>query len=160
MARSINKLFLFGNLGRDPDVRALPSGGSVTTFSVATSSSGGKGKEEVTQWHTCVAWSTERSKLGDLAAQLLQKGTGVIVEGELRYRKWTDKEGKERTSAEVHVREFTVAGNGRPAAGGEGASAPASAPKAAASAQSAFKQQDAFEDFPPALGADEDDLPF
>jgi single-strand DNA-binding protein len=99
--RGVNKVILVGTLGRDPETKSFPNGGSVTQFSIATSESWkdkntGEPREE-TEWHRIVL----NNRLGEIAQQYLKKGSKVYIEGSLRTRKWTDKEGVERYSTEV-----------------------------------------------------------
>jgi single-strand DNA-binding protein len=101
-SRSLNKVFLIGNLTRDPDVRYTPQGTAVAQFGVATNrdwvTAQGERKEEV-QYHRIVAWS----KLAELCKQLLTKGSKVFVEGRIVYRKFTGKDGMERQVTEIVV---------------------------------------------------------
>lgn len=93
--RSVNKVFLIGNVGRDPEVKALPSGSSVATFSLATSSKP-KDKPETTEWHNIVVFGTEAE-----SAQLyIHKGSRLYIEGKLQTRSW-DKDGKKQYRTEV-----------------------------------------------------------
>ena len=96
MARGINKVIIVGNLGADPDSRAMPSGNAVTNISVATSESWNDRetgeKQEKTEWHRVVFFN----RLAEIAAQYLKKGSQVYVEGKIQTRKWEDKEGNER----------------------------------------------------------------
>ena len=99
--RGVNKVILVGTLGRDPETKSFPNGGSVTQFSIATSESWkdkntGEPREE-TEWHRIVL----NNRLGEIAQQYIKKGSKVYIEGSLRTRKWTDKEGVERYSTEV-----------------------------------------------------------
>jgi single-strand DNA-binding protein len=107
MAGSVNKVILVGNLGRDPEVRNMPSGGMVVNMSVATSENwrdkaSGERKER-TEWHRVVIFN---DKLGEIAQKYLRKGSKVYVEGQLATRKWTDKDNQERYSTEVVVPRF------------------------------------------------------
>ncbi len=107
MSGFLNRAQLIGNLGRDPEVRSLQNGGSVATLSVATSESW-KDKHsgermERTEWHRVVIFNPN---LCDLAAKYLSKGSKVFVEGQLKTRKWTDNEGVERYSTEIHLMPF------------------------------------------------------
>lgn len=96
----VNKITLIGNLGKDPDIRTLENGTKVCTFSLATNENF-KDKNDnwqtVTDWHNIVAWRY----LAEKAERELRKGSLVYIEGKMTYRKYTDKEGIERTSAEV-----------------------------------------------------------
>jgi len=92
-----NQVTLIGRLGADPEVRQINETTTVVNLSVATNK---KVKEqEYTEWHRVQAWN----KLGDVCAQYLNKGRLVAVVGELRYKKYTNKDGVEVTSAEVHA---------------------------------------------------------
>jgi single-strand DNA-binding protein len=111
MARGINKVILVGNLGKDPESRSLPSGEAVTNITVATSDAWkdkttGEQKES-TEWHKVVFFK----RLAEIAAQYLKKGSQVYIEGSLRTRKWTDKEGKDRYSTEIVAQEMQMLGS-------------------------------------------------
>ena len=102
-SRGINKVILVGNLGQDPEVRYMPSGGAVTNIRIATSESwrdkaSGEMKE-VTEWHTVVLFG----KLAEVAGEYLRKGSQVYIEGQLRTRKWQDQSGNDRYSTEIVV---------------------------------------------------------
>ncbi len=97
---SLNKAMIIGNLGKDPEIRATPSGQSVATFSLATSEKF-KNKsgelEERTEWHNIVLWG----KLADIAGQYLTKGKSVFIEGRIHTRKWEGKDGHDRYTTEI-----------------------------------------------------------
>lgn len=131
MARGINKVILIGNLGKDPEARSFPSGGSVTNATLATSESWRDrdgNPQERTEWHNVVF----HNKLGEIAAQYLRKGSKVYIEGSLRTRKWTDKDGRDRYTTEIHANEMQMldsrgsAGDGSSSYSGGRSSAPAS----------------------------------
>ncbi len=108
MAKGINKVILIGNLGRDPEVRYMPSGGAVTTVSIATSSSW-KDKQsgdmqERTEWHRVVFFN----RLAEIVGEYLKKGSKVFVEGSLRTQKWQDKNGQDRYTTEVVASEMQM----------------------------------------------------
>ena len=111
MARGINKVIIVGNLGADPDSRAMPSGNAVTNISVATSESWNDRdtgeKKEKTEWHRVVFFN----RLAEIAAQYLKKGSQVYVEGKLQTRKWEDKEGNERWTTEVVANQMQMLGD-------------------------------------------------
>ena len=111
MARGINKVIIVGNLGADPDSRAMPSGNAVTNISVATSESWNDRdtgeKQEKTEWHRVVFFN----RLAEIAAQYLKKGSQVYVEGKLQTRKWEDKEGNERWTTEVVANQMLMLGD-------------------------------------------------
>ena len=119
MARGINKVILIGNLGADPETRAMPSGTTVANLRVATSESwrdkqSGE-QQERTEWHRVALFG----RLAEIAAEYLKKGSQVYIEGSLRTRKWQDKQGNERYSTEIIGNELQMLG-GR---GGAGAGA-------------------------------------
>lgn len=139
MARGINKVILVGNLGADPESRAMPSGSSVTNIRVATSESW-KDKttgdqQERTEWHNVAFFG----RLAEVAAEYLHKGSQVYIEGKIRTRKWQDRDGKDRWSTEIIANEMQMLG-GR---AGSGAPAPTVVAEA-----------------PPASTEFDDDIPF
>ena len=110
MARGINKVIVVGNLGADPDTRAMPSGNQVTNISVATSESRNDkvtgDKQERTEWHRVVFYG----RLAEIAGDYLKKGSQVYVEGKLQTRKWEDKEGNERWTTEIVANQMQMLG--------------------------------------------------
>jgi single-strand DNA-binding protein len=104
----INKVILVGHLGKDPEVRYLEGGVSVTSFPLATSENFNKDgkKVEQTEWHNIVMWRG----LADVAAKFLQKGKLVYIEGKLRTRSFEDKEGIKKYTTEVVAENFTLLG--------------------------------------------------
>lgn len=103
MSGSLNQVQLIGNLGNDPEVRYMPSGGAVANLSIATTEkwkdkATGEPKEQ-TEWHRVVIFG----KLAEIAGEYLRKGSKVFIEGGLRTRKWTDQQGVERYTTEVNV---------------------------------------------------------
>jgi single-strand DNA-binding protein len=107
MAGSVNKVILVGNLGRDPEVKAMQDGRSLVNMSVATSETwrdrnSGERKER-TEWHRVVIFN---DKLAEVAQKFLKKGAKVYLEGQLTTRKWTDQSGQERYTTEVVVPRF------------------------------------------------------
>lgn len=112
MSRSINKVILVGNIGRDPDVQTLASGTKVAHVSLATSRrfpSDGR-MEERTEWHRLTLWD----RLAQLAEDYVRKGDKVYVEGRMEYDSF-ERNGVTIPTAEVHVRELVLLGspNGR-----------------------------------------------
>jgi len=158
MARGVNKVIIVGNLGKDPDVRYMPSGSAVTNVTIATSESwkdkqSGE-KQERTEWHNVVFFN----RLGEIAGEYLKKGSKVYVEGSLRTRKWQDKtSGQDRYSTEIVASEMQMldskgGGGGGGYGGGQsqnqnqGGGAPSNQNQGSAPAQG-------FDDF-------DDDIPF
>jgi len=122
MARGVNKVILVGTCGKDPETRYMPSGGAVTSVSVATNESWkdkqtGE-KQERTEWHNITFFG----RLAEIAGEYLKKGSQVYIEGSLRTEKWQDKQGQDRYTTKVIANEMQMLG-GRPG-GGDFNSAP------------------------------------
>lgn len=104
MAGGLNKVMIIGNLGADPEMRYTPSGSAVTNFRVAVNRTrrGQDGNNiDETEWFRIVAWDSPGRKLAEICNEYLRKGSKVYVEGRLQSRKYTDKDGIERTSVEI-----------------------------------------------------------
>jgi single-strand DNA-binding protein len=157
---SVNRVILIGNLGRDPEVRYLPSGDAVANFSIATTEKW-KDKngemQEQTEWHRISFFGRQ----AEICGEYLRKGSSVYIEGRLQTRKWTDKDGNERTTTEIRGDRMQMLG-GRGGggatpelrepdyAGNEGATAPAAKKPVAAGGA---KKSSGFDDM-------DDDIPF
>lgn len=118
MARGLNKVIIIGNLGADPETRAMPSGMTVANLRVATSEiwkdrQSGEQKES-TEWHNVALFG----RLAEIAGEYLRKGSQVYIEGRLRTRKWQDKQGNDRYTTEIVANEMLMLGGG---GGGRGA---------------------------------------
>ena len=134
---SVNKIILVGNLGRDPEMRSFPNGDQVANIAIATTD---KWKDkatgemkEATEWHRVVF----NGRLAEIAGQYLRKGSQVYIEGSLRTRKWTDKDGAEKSTTEVRADQMQMLGSrqgmgGGDEGGGGGGYEPRRAPAAAA----------------------------
>lgn len=171
---SVNKVIVVGNLGRDPEIRYTPNGSAVCNVTVATTrawknkESGDKSEE--TEWHRIVFFD----KLAEIAGEYLKKGRSVYVEGRLKTRKWTDKDGVEKYTTEIVATDMQMLGSregmgGGAAAGGDegpssgygesmgssssSARAPASRPAAPAASRPAAKSSTGFDNM-------DDDIPF
>lgn len=163
---SINKVILIGNLGRDPEVRYTPNGAAICNVSIATTrnwkdkNSGEKVEE--TEWHRVVFYD----RLAEIAGEYLRKGRPVYVEGRLKTRKWTDKDGLEKYTTEIIADQMQLLGGregmGAPGGGGEdggysrpapAARPPAAARPAAAASPAPGKASSGFDDM-------DDDIPF
>ncbi len=164
---SVNKVIVVGNLGRDPEMRSFPSGDQVANVTIATTDKW-KDKQtgemkEATEWHRVVF----NGRLAEIVGQYLRKGSQVYVEGSLRTRKWTDKDGVEKYTTEIRADQMQMLGS-RQGMGGPGGddgggggyeaprqSAPARAPAAAAPRQApaASRAASGFDDM-------DDDIPF
>ena len=165
MARGVNKVILVGNLGTDPEVRYLPSGGAVTNLTLATSETW-KDKQsgqmqERTEWHRVVFFN----RLAEIAGEYLKKGSKIYCEGSLRTRKWQDNNGQDRYTTEIVGSEMQMLDS----RGGEGGSMggysqdpgyaqPQQAPRQQAPQQAAPQQ--APQQQPPAFDDFDDDIPF
>lgn len=119
---SLNKVTLIGNLGRDPETRYMPSGDAITNITIATSDTWkdkttGEKKENL-EWHRIVFFG----KLAEIAGQYLKKGSLVYVEGNLRTRKWQDKDGQDRFSTEIKAETMQMLGS-KPSVGSSDARA-------------------------------------
>lgn len=169
MSRSLNKVMLIGNLGKDPEVKSVGSGGRVAEFSLATTrtwNGPGGDRQEKTEWHRCVAWNSGGAGggggLADIIERYVKKGDRLYVEGSIEYRQWQDKDGQTRYMTEIRVRDMVMLG-GKQGAGGEaegGAPRGRSSAPARSGAAGAGAPRDDFEDFPSALENEDDDLPF
>jgi single-strand DNA-binding protein len=145
---SVNKVHLIGNLGRDPEVRYMPSGSAICNVTIATSrkwkdKQSGDMQEE-TEWHKVSLFD----RLAEVAGEYCKKGKPVYIEGRLKTRKYTDKDGVEKYSTDIVATELVMLGDRE---GGERAPRPAPARPAAAPRASA-----------PSTGFDDmaDDVPF
>ncbi len=161
---SINKVIIVGNLGKDPEMRSFPNGDQIANVSIATTDrwkdkTSGEMKE-ATEWHRI----NFNGRLAEIVGQYLKKGSQVYVEGSLRTRKWTDKDGVEKFTTEIRADQMQMLGSrqgmggGSPDGddgGGSNYSAPRAAPAArpAAAKPAAAKAASGFDDM-------DDDIPF
>ncbi len=110
MARSLNKVCLIGNAGKDAVLSVTPSGQQVTTVSLATTDSWKDqmgNQQSVTEWHRLVFWGN----LAQIAASYIRKGKQIYVEGRLKTREWVDKEGTKRQTVEIVVNDMILLSN-------------------------------------------------
>lgn len=160
---SVNKVIIVGNLGRDPEMRSFPSGDQIANVTIATTDKW-KDKQsgemkEATEWHRVVF----NGRLAEIVGQYLRKGSQVYVEGSLRTRKWTDKDGAEKYTTEIRADQMQMLGSrqgmGGPSDDGGGYDAPRAAPAARAPAAAAPRPAPAAK---AASGFDDmdDDIPF
>ena len=168
---SVNKVIIIGNLGKDPEVRYLPSGSAICNIAVATSrqwkdKTSGE-KQEETEWHRITFFD----RMAEIAGEYLKKGKSVYVEGRLKTRKYTDKDGVEKYATDIVATEMQLLGGREGGAGGgmgggdemgdvarepARAAAPRSAPPARSAApapRAAPKASTGFDDM-------DDDIPF
>ena len=155
MSGSLNKVLLIGNLGRDPELKATPSGQSVARFSVATTETwknqSGE-KQSKTEWHNIVVWG----KQAEIAEKYLRKGKQVMIEGRIQYREYTGQDGVKKTACDIRCDNFVMLGRmeaGNRDSGGYGG-------KAVGSGSQDFEDHGA----PSPMGASntfpDDDIPF
>ena len=169
---SVNKVIIVGNLGRDPEMRTFPSGDRVANVTIATTDKW-KDKQsgemkEATEWHRVVF----NGRLAEIAGEYLRKGSQVYVEGSLRTRKWTDKDGIEKYTTEIRADQMQMLGSRQGMGGGGGggggsfegddggyesaprrSAPPSRAPAPAAQRPAASKPSSGFDDM-------DDDIPF
>jgi single-strand DNA-binding protein len=108
---------LIGNLGRDPELKATPSGQALARFSVATTETwkNPQGeKQSKTEWHNIVVWG----KQAEIAEKYLRKGKQVLIEGRIQYREYTDQAGVKKTACEIRCDNFVMLGRLEEGAGG------------------------------------------
>jgi single-strand DNA-binding protein len=161
MARGVNKVILLGNLGKDPEVKSTPSGMTIATFSLATSSSV-KDKDgnwqDRTEWHNIKAFG----RTAEIAGEYLKKGRTVYVEGRLHTDSWDDKEtGQKKYKTEIIVNELVLVGGQRE--GGEGGGGYSGGKSASAKSSGGFDQRVPEHEEAPAHSGGEitdEDIPF
>jgi len=162
---SVNKVILVGNLGRDPEMRYLPSGDPVANVTIATSSKykskTGEMVEE-TEWHRVTFFG----KLAEIVGQYLKKGRSVYVEGRIKTRKYTDKDGVEKYATDIIANEMQMLGSregmGGPSGDDEGSGGEYSRPAPASRPAPSAAQRPAAAPSKPSSGFDDmdDDIPF
>ena len=161
MAKGINKVILVGNLGNDPEVKYMPSGGAVTNFSLATADSwkdktSGE-RVDKTEWHRVVFFN----RLAEIAGEYLKKGSQVYIEGSLRTRKWQDQGGQDRYTTEIVGSEMQMLGS---RSGGSSDFDQSSAPQQSARPAAKPAQNQSRQAPPPAAAQNfddfDDDIPF
>ena len=164
---SVNKVILVGNLGRDPEMRSFPNGGQVCNVTIATTDKW-KDKQsneprEHTEWHRLVF----NDRLAEIAGQYLKKGSQIYVEGSIRTRKYTDKDGVEKFATDIRVDQMQMLGS-RQGMGGPGGDddggyaprAPAPASRSGAPMGGGSRSGASAPPPPSSFGAEDDDIPF
>lgn len=160
----LNKVTLIGNLGADPEVRYMPTGGAVTNISLATTRrwkdrQTGE-RRDATEWHRVVFFN----RLAEIAGEYLKKGSQVYVEGRLQTRKWQGQDGQDRYTTEIIADEMHMLGNrsggtgdfyNEPATGGHSA-----APSAKPSYSPQSSNNPPMPPAPPTYDDFDDDIPF
>ena len=144
---SVNKAILIGRLGRDPEVRHMPNGEAVCNFSIATSETWNDRqigqRQERTEWHNITLYR----RMAEVAGQYLKKGSQVYIEGRIQSRKYTDKNGIERTAYEIIGSEMKMLGGGNDSGQQEQAETP-TPPSRQAPAATAQPVDDIDDDIP------------
>ena len=147
---SVNKVIIVGNLGRDPELRRMPSGDAMVNLSIATTDTwkdkGGE-RQEKTEWHRVVMFG----RVAEVAEQYLKKGSQAYFEGRLQTRKWTDKEGQDKYTTEVVADRMQMLGSRSGGGGGDYSGGQQSSNKVSESGAG---------DFSGGLDDLEDDIPF
>lgn len=137
---SVNKVIIVGNLGRDPELRHMPSGDAIANIAVATSykskdRSTGEQKE-TTEWHRISFFG----RLAEIVGEYMKKGSSIYVEGRLQTRKYTDKDGVEKYATDIIAESMQMLGSGNSSQDQDDAQpAPAAAPEAPSSKSRAGK---------------------
>jgi single-strand DNA-binding protein len=161
MSKGINKVILVGNLGQDPEVKYMPSGGAVLSISLATSESW-KDKQtgqpvEKTEWHRVTFFN----RLAEIAGEYLKKGSQIYVEGKLQTRKWQDQAGVDRYTTEVIANTMQMLGSGGSSndKAYDSSSDNQSRPQQHKNEQQA-EQKPVSQSSPPPMDSFDDDIPF
>lgn len=171
---AVNKVILVGNLGKDPEVRYMPSGGAICNVTIATTrnwkNKDSGEKMEETEWHRVSFFD----RLAEVAGEYLKKGRAVYVEGRLKTRKWTDKDGVEKYTTEIIATDMQMLGSregmgggstggaGGEEEGGGGGYEPRSAPQRQSAPRAAPAPRPATKPAAAATSFDsmDDDIPF
>lgn len=159
MAKSVNKVILVGNLGKDPEVKYTPSGVPVAKFSLATNErykdKAGEWQDR-TEWHSVVVWQ----RLAEIVGEYVKKGSKIYIEGRLQTSSWEDKQsGEKKYRTEIIAHDLVLLGGRGDADGGERASRGASAGSSSAPSEQRAPQTEEAAQAHPAEITDED-IPF
>jgi single-strand DNA-binding protein len=152
MAKSVNKVFLLGNVGKDPEIRSTPGGTMVASFTLATSDRAKDAQgnwQDRTEWHSLVAFT----RLAEIVRDYVKKGSKLYVEGKIQTRSWDDKEtGAKRYRTEILVNDISLLSGREEGSGGQGRSgSAASFDQRAPASKDDYSQQAEISD---------DDIPF
>jgi single-strand DNA-binding protein len=149
MAKSVNKVILLGNVGKDPEIRSTPNGVMVANFTLATSDrfqDAGGNWQDRTEWHTLVAFK----RTAEIVRDYVKKGTKLYIEGKLQTRSWDDKEtGVKKYRTEIIVNDLSLLSGREEGSGGGGGYT-----RAASSSSSSAN----FDQRPPAAAGGPDEL--
>ena len=157
MARSVNKVTLLGNVGKDPEIRSTAGGTMVANLTLATSDNQKDAQgnwQEKTEWHNLVAFK----RTAEIVRDYVKKGSKLYIEGKLTNRSWDDKEtGQKRYKTEILVNELVLLSSREEGAGGA-----SSRPAASSSSSASFDQRPAAgpNDYAQSAEISDDDIPF
>jgi len=155
MAKSVNKVTLLGNLGKDPEIKFLPSGQAVANFSIATTDrykdKAGEWQDR-TEWHNVVAYA----RTAEIVRDYVKKGTQLFIEGKIQTRSWDDKDsGQKKYRTEILVNEMSLLGGGPGRGEGAGSGGGSSRSNTASFDRTPSPQPDYADQ-----GITDDDIPF
>ncbi|MDR3745743.1 MAG: single-stranded DNA-binding protein [Acidobacteriaceae bacterium] len=156
MAKGVNKVFLLGNVGKDPEIRSTASGMTVANFSLATADRARDAQGnwvDKPEWHNLVCFD----KLAETAKNYVKKGSSLFVEGKITSRSWDDKEsGQKKYRTEIIVNDFTFVGSKSEGSGASGSYAKSNTASYGSNASAAPAAQPEYAD----QGITDDDIPF
>ncbi len=156
MAKGVNKVFLLGNVGKDPEIRSTPNGTTVASFSLATAErrKDAQGNWQVaTEWHNLVAFQ----RTAEIVRDYVKKGTQIFVEGKIQTRSWDDKEsGQKKYRTEILINELSLLGK---PGGGEGGGGGYSRSSSSIYGSGSGSSQSSTPDYAD-QGITDDDIPF
>ena len=156
MAKGVNKVFLLGNVGKDPEVRTTPGGMTVATFSLATADRAKDAQgnwADKTEWHNLVAFQ----RTAEIVRDYVKKGTQIFVEGKIQTRSWDDKEsGQKKYRTEILINELSLLGGRGEAGSSAGSSSSSSYSSSRSSAPAATAPSNDYAD----QGITDEDIPF
>jgi single-strand DNA-binding protein len=155
MAKGVNKVFLLGNVGKDPEIRTTPGGMTVATFSLATAERAKDAQgnwADKTEWHNLVAFQ----RTAEIVRDYVKKGTQVFVEGKIQTRSWDDKEsGQKKYRTEILINELSLLGGGSGRSEGSGSSGGYSSARSSSASSPSAPSNDYAEQ-----GITDEDIPF
>ena len=155
MAKSVNKVILIGNLGKDPEVKYTPSGTPVAKFSLATNErfkdKAGEWQDR-TEWHNIVAWQ----RLAEIVGEYVKKGQKVYIEGRIQTRSWDDKDGQKKYMTEIIANDLVLLGGRGESGDHEGGGSRSRSASPASFDQRAPEPEPA----PAGAGITDEDIPF
>jgi single-strand DNA-binding protein len=155
MAKGVNKVFLLGNVGKDPEIRTTPSGMTVASFSLATAERAKDAQgnwADKTEWHNLVAFQ----RTAEIVRDYVKKGTQVFIEGKIQTRSWDDKEsGQKKYRTEILINELSLLGGGAGRSEGSSPSGGYSSSRASSSSPAPTPSNDYADQ-----GITDEDIPF